>query len=91
MTAAQDDFIRRAAEAQAAEEAARRANGYDPGSLAPLAITIAAELAGKPVPERAWLVENWIPSRQVTLLSGDGGVGKSLLAMGSYRSPARAR
>jgi RecA-family ATPase len=53
-------------------------NGQDPE---PLPITVAADLADKPMPERAWLVPDWIPSRQVTLLSGDGGVGKSLLAM----------
>lgn len=55
-------------------------NGHDPEPSA-LPITVAADLAGKPVPERAWLVPDWIPSRQVTLLSGDGGVGKSLIAM----------
>lgn len=32
------------------------------------------------VPERHWYIEGMIPSRQVTLLSGDGGTGKSLLA-----------
>lgn len=32
------------------------------------------------IPERDWYVEGMIPSRQVTLLSGDGGTGKSLLA-----------
>lgn len=55
-------------------------NGHDPEPES-LPITVAADLAGLPVPERAWLVPDWIPSRQVTLLSGDGGVGKSLLAM----------
>jgi len=34
---------------------------------------------GQPVPERRWLVHNRIPSRNVTLLSGEGGVGKSLI------------
>jgi RecA-family ATPase len=38
----------------------------------------AASLAGKPVPERQWLVPNWIPMEQVTLIYGDGAVGKSL-------------
>lgn len=36
--------------------------------------------AGKPVPPRRWLVPDLIPSRTVTLLGGDGGTGKSLLA-----------
>jgi RecA-family ATPase len=47
----------------------------------PLDITVVSSLAHKPVPERQWLVPEWIPARQVTLLSGDGGIGKSLLAM----------
>jgi RecA-family ATPase len=38
-------------------------------------------LHGKIVPERKWLVDGWIPARQVTMVSGDGGVGKSLLAL----------
>jgi hypothetical protein len=41
----------------------------------------AASLAGKPVPERQWLVPGWIPMEQVTLLYGDGAVGKSLAAL----------
>lgn len=32
---------------------------------------------GKPVPERQWFVEGWIPDRTVTNLSGDGGSGKT--------------
>ena len=39
------------------------------------------ELQDEPVPERRWLVADWVPEDQVTLLSGDGGAGKSLLAM----------
>ena len=41
----------------------------------------AASLAGKPVPEREWLVPDWIPMEQVTLLYADGATGKSLLSM----------
>jgi RecA-family ATPase len=41
----------------------------------------ASELQGKPVPAREWLVPDLIPHRTVTLLSGDGGTGKSLLAL----------
>jgi RecA-family ATPase len=44
-------------------------------------ITRASDLAGKPVPERVSIVPEWVPARQVTLLTGDGGVGKSLIAM----------
>ena len=35
----------------------------------------------KPVPERRWLVPDMIPMRNVTMLSGDGGVGKSIVAL----------
>ena len=41
----------------------------------------AASLHDKPVPERHWLVRGLIPSGTVTLLSGDGGTGKSLIAL----------
>ncbi|MES2665414.1 MAG: AAA family ATPase [Pseudomonadota bacterium] len=41
----------------------------------------AATLAGRAVPERKWLVPDLIPARTVTLLYGDGGTGKSLLAL----------
>lgn len=41
----------------------------------------AVDLAGKPVPERQWLVSEMIPAGKVTLLSGDGGTGKSLIAL----------
>ncbi|EYD71581.1 Replicative DNA helicase [Rubellimicrobium mesophilum DSM 19309] len=40
----------------------------------------AAELEGKAVPEQPWLVRDLVPDREVTLFSGDGGTGKSLLA-----------
>lgn len=36
---------------------------------------------GKPVPGRRWLVEGLIPVGSVTLLTGDGGLGKSLLGL----------
>ena len=41
----------------------------------------AATLAGKPVPEREWMVNGLVPMSTVTLFSGDGGTGKSLLAL----------
>lgn len=44
-------------------------------------ITRASDLEGRTVPERPWLVPGWLPRRQVTLLMGDGGVGKSLLGL----------
>lgn len=41
----------------------------------------ATTFADKDVPEREWLVNGLIPANTVTLLSGDGGTGKSLLAL----------
>ena len=38
-------------------------------------------LQGMQVPERLWALDGWIPHGCVTGLYGDGGVGKSLLAM----------
>lgn len=35
---------------------------------------------GRPVPERRWMVRDWMPWGYVTALYGDGGTGKSLLA-----------
>ncbi len=40
-----------------------------------------AILHGRPVPRRRWIVEDVIPAGNVTMLAGDGGLGKSLLAM----------
>ena len=54
----------------------------NPEYLTPHLTTIdPLKLAEQPVPERRWLVPYWIPHRAVTMLGGDGGVGKSLLAM----------
>lgn len=39
-----------------------------------------AEWAGKEPPEREWEVPGWIPRYEVTLLYGDGGIGKTLVA-----------
>ncbi len=41
----------------------------------------AAELGGRHVPPREWLVDDLVPQKTVTLMSGDGGTGKSLLAL----------
>jgi RecA-family ATPase len=36
---------------------------------------------GMPIPERRWVVRNRIPDRNVTLFTGEGGVGKTLVMM----------
>jgi RecA-family ATPase len=36
--------------------------------------------AGSRAPAREWFIDGWIPANKATLLAGDGGVGKSLLA-----------
>lgn len=46
-----------------------------------LATVNAATLAGKPVPQRVWFVDEMIPAQNVTLIYGDGSTGKSLLAL----------
>ena len=48
--------------------------------LRPSAFT-ADILAPIPVPPRVWHVEGLVPSNTVTLMGGDGGVGKSTLAL----------
>lgn len=40
-----------------------------------------ADWEGLPVPVRQWIIKNWIPLLKVTLLYGDGGTGKTLLAL----------
>lgn len=41
----------------------------------------ASDLDGKAVPPRQWVVRDLVPSGTVTLLGGDGGTGKSLVAL----------
>ncbi len=47
----------------------------------PLTFIQVAAWHAQPVPQREWAVLNRIPLRNVTLLSGEGGVGKSILAL----------
>ena len=51
-----------------------------PAAYTPLAVVDPCTLAGQPIPERQWIVKDWLPSGHVTLSYGDGGVGKTLLA-----------
>ena len=50
-----------------------------------------AALHGKPVPERKWIVPDWVPYGVVTGLYGDGGLGKTLLAQQLQTSTALGR
>src|SRR5690606_1948630 len=60
--------------------AAEKAKRADPKARKSQFFT-ATMLDGKEVPPRNWLVPGTIPSGTVTLLTGDGGTGKSLLAL----------
>lgn len=51
----------------------------------------AATLDGKAVPERPWHVHGFIPAKTVTILTGDGGTGKSLAALQLATSTALGR
>lgn len=46
-----------------------------------LPIICPAEWQGKVVPAREWYAADLIPNRQVTIVTGDGGVGKSLFTL----------
>ena len=50
-----------------------------------------ASFAGQDVPERRWIVNDLIPANNVADLSGDGGTGKSLLALQLAASVATGR
>lgn len=41
----------------------------------------AADFADLPDTPPSWIVKQWIPDNQITILSGDGGAGKSTMAM----------
>jgi RecA-family ATPase len=50
-----------------------------------------ADWADKPIPPREWIVPHWIPARTATLLFGDGGAGKTTLALQLAAARATAR
>jgi RecA-family ATPase len=50
-----------------------------------------AQLVGKKIPAREWLVDGMVPHGKVTLLSGDGGLGKSLLMQQLMTAAATGR
>lgn len=47
----------------------------------PFLVKDASDFEGKPVPDRDWLVPSVLVRRSLTLFSGDGGTGKSLLCL----------
>jgi RecA-family ATPase len=49
-------------------------------SLEPLEVVDPISFQDKPLPERRWIWDGWVPVGAVTALYGDGGTGKSLLA-----------
>src|SRR5450432_852108 len=63
------------------EAAERAAGGQRAEALPTLAFFNAASLQGERIPSRLWHVPELIPGGEITLLSGDGGTGKSLLAL----------
>lgn len=58
---------------------------------AALQIVNPVDLADKRVPDREWIVEDWLPVGCVTASYGDGGVGKTLLAHQLMTSAATGR
>jgi hypothetical protein len=50
-------------------------------TTAPLPFVNIAAWHNAPVPDREWVVRDRVPLAAVTLLSGDGGVGKTILAL----------
>jgi RecA-family ATPase len=60
-----------------AENDSPKTNGHDPAPFIPID---PVTLQGLPVPQRQWLVPDWIPMARATSLYGAGGEGKTLLA-----------
>lgn len=69
--------------ADAIEEARRQLDEIDLGQTAkPLATPMVAEWAGRPEPQpREWVLDGLIPAAKVSSLLGNGGLGKTLLAL----------
>lgn len=64
-----------------AQARARRNFMANPDYVAPrLRFTEPITLNDSMIAERPWLVNGWLPLGNVTMLSGDGGVGKTLLS-----------
>jgi RecA-family ATPase len=69
----------------------RKANGPDETPLIFKCILDPVSLEGASIAEREWIVRDYIPQKAVTLLSGDGGQGKSIIALQLAAARALAR
>jgi RecA-family ATPase len=83
---APDNVLRPAAFNQPSVPGASAANAPPPHTPAPASVPIpgvfdADELLSQPAPQRRWCVESWIPKAENTLCAGDGGQGKTTLAL----------
>ncbi|CAO3425775.1 AAA family ATPase [Azospirillum argentinense] len=59
----------------------RQGGPSGPRGTPPLKVIDPIRRQGQELPERRWIVEGVVPAQAVTMVSGDGGLGKSLLAM----------
>jgi RecA-family ATPase len=75
------DIAALAAARDSSQTSAGETESVVPESFDILPMFSAAEFDGKPVPPRDELVEDRIPAGKVTIIGGDGGTGKSLLAL----------
>jgi len=59
----------------------KRPNGgaADAGRAPPPKLTPIRFVKGAPVPQLEWTVSGWVPTQEVTLIQGDGGLGKSTI------------
>jgi RecA-family ATPase len=78
-----DDVAAKAtSEAAAKDTGAEASTGSEPASEPPsLPFINVASWDGATAPEREWVVQDRVPLKNVTLLSGEGGVGKSIVSL----------
>jgi hypothetical protein len=74
----QEQIAQLSADLAARKQPPVAANDNKPGALR---LLNPAEWDGQPVPTREWYAEDLVPFRQVTIINGDGGLGKTLLAL----------
>jgi AAA domain len=65
--------------------------GYPSPSGEPLSTLPVIDVAKDPIPPRDWAVRDRIPARNVSLLSGEGAIGKSILLLQLAASIVLAR